>query len=197
MATINTLFQRTHPLGDVASLAGNATQSPQVLINISDHLGVVQLFAAKGKERTLCRKLGIKSTPGMASVKKDFAALPVCEGQWMLIAENVDGFKFGTDIEGRIGSLGHVSQQSDSRVRFTISGEKARDVMARGCRLDLHESVAGKGYCAQTTMAQVGVLLHVRDNAPTYDLYVYSGFARSFWHWLSHTADQFSWSIDK
>lgn len=190
-------FERTHPLGDISALSGNVTQDPQVSISFSDHLGLVHLFAAKGKEQTLCRKLAIKAGPGVASVKKDFTALPLCEGQWMLVAHNVNGFAFAADIEKRVGKLGHVSQQSESRMRFSVSGEKARDVMARGCRLDLHQDVAAEDYCAQTTMAQIGVVLHVRDNAPTYDLYVSAGFARSFWHWLSHTANQFSWAIEQ
>jgi len=72
-----------------------------------------------------------------------------------------------------------------------LVGALARDLMARGCRLDLHASVARKGFCAQTQMAQVGVLIHQVSDAPAYDLYVYSGFARSFWHWLTETAAQF------
>ena len=30
------------------------------------------------------------------------------------------------------------------------------------------------------------------DDAPTYDLLVYSGFARSFWDWITEAAAEFS-----
>jgi sarcosine oxidase subunit gamma len=149
------------------------------------------LFAKNGKSAALAKKLKIGDTPGKASVTKTFTALPLSPGQWMLVASSGADGTFAQSITKAIGALGYVSEQSDSRVCLSVSGEKARQVMAKGCRLDLHPSVVDTGFCAQTQMAQVGVLIHQSDDQPTYDLFVYSGFAASFWDWLEEASAEF------
>jgi sarcosine oxidase subunit gamma len=55
-----------------------------------------------------------------------------------------------------VGALVDVSGQ---RTILEISGPKAREVLAKGCRLDLHPRVFGAGQCAQTTYAKAPVVL--------------------------------------
>jgi len=69
--------------------------------------------------------------------------------------------------------------------------------MQKGCRLDLHPSVASKGWCAQTQVAQTGALLHQVDDKPTYHVSVYSGFAQHFAEWLHHTGMQLGISFSR
>ena len=94
-------------------------------------------------------------------------------------------------IADQIEGIGHVSNQSDSRVCFRLSGPGARAVMAKGCRLDLHPKVVQAGFCAQTVVAQIGVILHQVDDTPTYHMLVYSGFALDFRDWIEAAASEF------
>ena len=119
-----------------------------------------------------------------------FTALPLSPGQWLAVFHDKNGLDMDS-LVSELADIGYASQQSDSRVCIRVSGANARDLMTRGCRLDLHPDATGEGFCAQSQMAQIGVLLHQISDEPTYDLYVYSGFARSFWHWLTETAEQF------
>ncbi len=183
-------FVPIHPLGDPEAVS-KASSNAGVTFDIPPDLSMVQVFARKGQEDNVIRKLGISDSPRTASSQKSFNALPLSPGQWMLVGNEKDSSKFEAAIAKKVAGIGYVSQQSASRVCFRVSGPKVRDFMSRGCRLDLGESVTSKGYCAQTPIAQIGVLLHQIDEAPTYDLYVYSGFARAFWHWLTETAAQF------
>lgn len=178
-------FAPIHPLGDETTF-----ENAGITCVARPFTCVAQLFASAGKQTALVKQLKTNATPGKASETVDFTALPLAPGQWMLIAKKDDP-KFITGLAMRIAGLGYVSEQSDSRICIRVSGPKARELMSRGCRLDLHPDGTGKGFCAQTPMAQIGVLLHQIDDAPVYDLYVYSGFARSFWHWLTETAKQF------
>ena len=184
-------FQPTHPLGDVAALNAEFASSERVSIVVREGFACAQIFAKKGKESDLASKLKIGTTPGEASETDAFSAIPLSPGQWMLVSKK-DPAGFAASMDKKIGRLGHVSDQSDSRVCIRVTGPDARALMSRGCRLDLHPSVTSSGFCAQTNMAQTGVMIHQIDDQPTYDLYVYSGCARSFWQWLSHTAHQFS-----
>lgn len=183
-------LMKIHPLGVRKTLTVDA-KNPDVTLSICDIPALVNVFAKRGQETAVMKKLGFETIPSQVANTSAFKALPISPGQWILISKKDAGSLFAGKISKEIKSVGYVSEQSESRICIRISGPKARELMSRGCQLDLHPSIVSKGYCAQTTMAQVGVLLHVVDDEPIYDLYVYSGFARSFWHWLTETAQQF------
>jgi len=180
----------THPLGDIEKINGKY-QSDSINIDILDIPAFITLFAKKGKEAELKNVLGFNTSAGIAQQLQDFTAIPLSPEQWALRSHNQLGAQFGETIAKKIKGIGYVSEQSAGRVLFRIKGEKARDLMSRGCRLDLHPSAISDNYCSQTIIAQIGVLLHISDSSPVYDLYVFSGFARSFWHWLDQSAAQF------
>lgn len=184
---------RVSPLDFIVKRSVDSEQSDLKLTERRD-LAMLQVFAKKGQTDMLADNLGIGSEPGQATITSDFTALPLCHGQWMLSAESGADGEFCQRVRDKIRGSGFVSEQSHSRVVFRVSGADARRLMQRGCRLDLHPDVAATGLCAQTPMAQVGVLIHQVDDTPTYDLYVYSGFAHTFWHWLTESAAQFGYT---
>lgn len=153
--------------------------------------GIAHVFAAKGKTKTVERVLKIKESPGKASKTEKATALPLSPGQWLLVSNraNTSG-NFANDLRKPLKNNGYVSEQSDGRVIFRLSGSKVVDLLQKGCRLDLHPDVTGPGWCAQTQIAQIGVIIHQVDAKPTYDILVYSGFARDFAEWLHHTGAQ-------
>ena len=88
----------------------------------------------------------------------------------------------------------HVSivDGSDARTTIRLHGANARDVLMKGCPLDLHPRVFGPGQCAQSILAKADVLIHQLDDAPTYDIYVLCSFSRYLWDWLADAAKEFS-----
>ena len=85
-----------------------------------------------------------------------------------------------------------IVDTSDARTMIRIHGAQAGDVLMKGCPLDLHPRAFGAGQCAQTVIAKADVLIHQRDDAPTYDIYVLCSFARYLWDWLADAAKEFS-----
>jgi sarcosine oxidase subunit gamma len=85
---------------------------------------------------------------------------------------------------------GAVTDLTDGRAAFRVAGPSARDVLAKGCPLDLHARAFPPGRCAQSLLAKASVLIHLAlddpQAGPSFDLYV----ARSFSHYL------FSWLED-
>lgn len=179
-------LQKTHPLGELEYSNDNS----DVVITICEIPALVNLFAKKEQDNAVMKKLGFNTGPGQVAETGPLKALPLAPNQWVLVSKKDTAAVFARKISEKIEGIGYVSEQSESRVCIRISGPKAHELMSRGCRLDLHPSAVSAGYCAQTTMAQIGVLLHVVDDQ-TYELYIYSGFARSFWHWITETARQF------
>ncbi len=184
-------FKPISPLSHLDLASGEAASSVNVVLRDRRGLAIAQVFAKKGKGAAVAKKLGISDQPRTATVHKDYTALPLSPGQWMLFCDTgADGaFKFMLDKQ--IANIGYVSEQSHSRAVIRISGARALDVLARECRLDLHPSVVQAGFCAQTNMAKIGVLMHKVDDAPTFNLVVFSGFADSFWHWITHASAEF------
>lgn len=88
----------------------------------------------------------------------------------------------------------HVSivDGTDARTTIRLHGANARNVLMKGCPLDLHPRVFGPGQCAQSTLAKADVLIHQLDDTPTYDIYVLCSFSRYLWDWLADAAKEFS-----
>ena len=72
---------------------------------------------------------------------------------------------------------------SANRVCLELSGPGAADVLARGCALDLHDSVFPPGRCAQTLVARAQVIL-LRTGDDAFRLLVRPSFAPYLRAWL-------------
>lgn len=175
----------------------NVAKSDMLGVRVTDRRGLAlaQLFARPGKEESLIRRLDLPTRPGNShrhnGSPADYLALPFAPKQWMLISEGGNGGSFSQSIREYIGEFGYVSEQSHARAVLRITGTHARELLSKGCRLDLHPRAMSAGACASTTIAHVGILLHQVDGTPAYDLLVYSGFARYFWEWLEESAAEF------
>jgi len=144
-------FSAITPLSHLGLLGANKTSGASVVLQDRRGLAITQVFAKKGKTAAVAKKLGISDKPGVASMQEDLTALPLSPGQWMLFADTGADGSFKRLIEQKISKIAYTSEQSHSRAVIRISGPKTLDVLVKECRLDLHPSVAGVGFCAQTS----------------------------------------------
>lgn len=72
---------------------------------------------------------------------------------------------------------------SASRVTFELAGEEVRDVLARGCSLDLRPSRFGPGRCARTLLARADAILHCTGD-DTFRVLVRRSYAPYVHAWL-------------
>ena len=73
-----------------------------------------------------------------------------------------------TDVVARAAracgtTLHHVADVSEGRVVFEITGPKTRELLAKGCSLDLHPRMFAPGQCAQTLLQHANVMLESLD----------------------------------
>lgn len=86
---------------------------------------------------------------------------------------------------------------SAQRTTVLLCGAHARDVLAKGCSLDLHPAVFGPGAAAQTMLGLAAVVLIPLDDKGTdYRILVRSSFAGYLADWLIDAAEEFGvdWS---
>ncbi|MEX0694371.1 MAG: sarcosine oxidase subunit gamma family protein [Rhodospirillales bacterium] len=92
-----------------------------------------------------------------------------------------------------------VTDTTHARTCIEISGPSARDVLRKGCSIDLHPARFGPGQCAQTIVSKVGVMLTqtaaARNGDPTYELYVLRSFSTYLWTWLEDAAQEYGLKV--
>jgi sarcosine oxidase subunit gamma len=104
----------------------------------------------------------------------------------------------GPDLEARLRDAvsphgGAAVDVSGQRTTLRLRGSHTRDVLAKGCALDLHPRLFTAGSAAQTTLGQAGViLLTVDGGGADYRILVRSSFARYLAGWLLDAADEYT-----
>jgi len=84
-----------------------------------------------------------------------------------------------------------VTDLSASRAIIEIAGTRARDLLQKGCGLDLHPRAFRADCCAQTLFARLPVIIDQLSAAPSYRLYVRRSSARWLCEWLIDAAEEF------
>jgi len=112
-------------------------------------------------------------------------------GQWLAVAQHGESF---ADLSGAAA----VIDQSDARAALRLTGPNVRDMLAKGCMIDLHPSAFPPGAAALTSIAHIGIHLWRIDERldggdPAFDLLVARSMAASFWSWAAASAAEFGY----
>ena len=177
-----------HPLDELPPESPRADGETGVTITTVRGMACCQVLARQGCESQVTERLGFRTAPGRAGWADDMLALPLAPRQWLLLAPRGRDGAFAGALTRLLDGVGHVSEQSHARALLRVSGPRAAEVLSRECRLDLDPRVAPRGFVAQTAMADIGILLHRRDDIPSFDLLLYPGYALSFRQWLDSVA---------
>jgi sarcosine oxidase subunit gamma len=85
-----------------------------------------------------------------------------------------------------------VNELGPGQTVIELSGPRAREVLAKGCPLDLHPRVFGPGRCAQSRLARALVTIAQVEHAgdgPLFDVIVRRSFADYLWRWLADASE--------
>ena len=110
-------------------------------------LALAQVLARPRQEEAVTARLGFDPAPGRASETPTGTALWLAPGTWMVVAQDVEDGGLYPRLREELGDLAAVVDQSHGRAVLRLAGPRARDVLAKGCRLDLHPRVFKPG-CA-------------------------------------------------
>ncbi len=105
--------------------------------------------------------------------------------EWLVTGPAGEGGAPEDALRGRLDGRHHaLADVSAMYATLVLSGPRAREVLMKGCRLDLHPRAFKPGACVQTTLAKANVILHQTDDAPTYEITVRNSFAHYLATWL-------------
>jgi sarcosine oxidase subunit gamma len=116
----------------------------------------------------------------------DIEVLWLGPDEWLVLAPAGQEKALATSLREAIGgAVGAVTDVSAQRTALELTGPQVREVLARGCSIDLYPGVSPIGTCVQTLLAQTGAVIVVRDEtASDFLVLVRASFAQYLASWL-------------
>jgi sarcosine oxidase subunit gamma len=207
-------FLRHSPLAHLG-LAARATEAVAefevgVLMGERPFRGLVNLRGPAGDQafdKAVQEALGVAlpSEPNTTAGQGDLRVFWLGPDEWWVVTPG-DGPAMADKLRAALaGQKAAVTDVSESRTCIHVRGARARDLLAKGCPLDLHPRVFSVGRCAQSLCAKAMITLHqVADDGddsadandasgggPAYDVYVLNSFAEYLWLWLEDAAREY------
>jgi sarcosine oxidase subunit gamma len=106
--------------------------------------------------------------------------------EWLLITPEGREHAIAQALRQALGDgFASVIELGSGQTVIELRGARAREVIAKGCPLDLHPRVFGPGRCAQSRLARTLVTIAQVDATPSFELIVRRSFADYLWQWLS------------
>lgn len=152
---------------------------------------IVQIDCWHGKEADLFavfkEKLQIEGAMENGSVWQttDFFVMNTSPGSYMAVSYTVGIWDYLNDLIS--DDIAVMTDLSHSRSVLSVSGAGVLDVLSKGMNIDLDETVFPINHVKQTSIAHMGVTCY-RADKDDFKLFVFRGFAQSFYQWLTHSA---------
>jgi sarcosine oxidase subunit gamma len=131
--------------------------------------------------------------PGRSARDGDRTTLWLGPDEWLVTGPPGAQADIEHDLRAAIaaaGGWGAVTDVSAQRTTLELGAPGAREVLAKGCSLDLHPRSFGPGRCAGTDVARANVVLHQVDDRPTYELLVAGSLAAYLAAWLADAMEE-------
>jgi sarcosine oxidase, subunit gamma len=165
---------------------------------LADFAGV--LAAAGGDDVKLCElpflaQVNVRTSadgmpaPNTVAVEGERRILWLGPDEWLVVG--APGSEAAIEAELRADGALSVVDVSANRTTLALAGPRARDVLMKGCALDLHPRAFRPGRCAQTQIAHTQVILEQTGDEPAYRLYVRPSFAGHLAAWLADAMEEF------
>jgi sarcosine oxidase subunit gamma len=134
------------------------------------------------------------TSPGTAK-SDDLTALWMGPDRWWLVAEG-PVLPSVNELHQKLTAFNAaVVEVGDAFVAVKIAGPKSRDVLAKGCTIDLHPRAFKTGSIVQTNLAKAQIALYQLDEI-TYQIFARRSFAEYLWTWLEDAGIEYGVSIE-
>ncbi len=124
--------------------------------------------------------LTLPLVPNKSTAANARTALWLGPDQWLIVVPAGEPSLPAVELAGSAS----VVDVSDLRAVFELAGPRARDVLAKGCAVDLHPRAFKPGDCALSALARIRVALHQPAVENAYQIYVERSYAQYLWDWL-------------
>lgn len=172
MASASADGERAVALREVAFLA-----QVNLRADVADVDAMARIAAALGSP--------LPTQPNTTADGARWSVLWLGPDEWLVVGPEGDELRIERALRAALaGAHGSVVDVSANRTTLELRGPMAREVLAKGCALDLHPRRFRAGDCAQTALARAQIVLRQVDDEPVYWILVRCSFAPYLVEWL-------------
>ena len=144
--------------------------------------------------------LELPTVPNTAASKDGLALLWLGPDEWLAVGHDAPPeaeLRMAASLRDALGDLhAAVTEVGESLACIHLAGPKAREVIAKGCPLDLHPRVfGGVGHCAQSHLSKTAITLHQVSEEPAFHLYTRRSFSDYLWRWLEDAGREYGVAV--
>ncbi len=175
----------------LAELAPSSVKNPETTVTVRGDLGHINLrgrASDAGFLHAVEEELGqaVPVEPNTVSSDQHH----VCwlgPDEWLVVTPVARAPELAGRLERALSSThASVNDVSGGQVALMLRGAQCRELLAKGCTLDLHPRLFRPGDCAQSGLARANILIASIDDVPTYMIIVRRSFSDYLCRWLSH-----------
>ncbi len=187
-------MSKTNLFAKSALDAAKSASRSHVALEVLDGLSIVWIAARNGQSGALDTRVSelygvtLPKYPRLAHARSGIDFVGAGPDQWLAIAPATMGSDWAAILTGQLQNLASVADQTDARTLVRVSGNKARDTLAKGLLIDLHPRAFPEGAVATTHAAHIGVILWRPIGADSFIIACSRSYSDSFWRWLTHSA---------
>ena len=184
-----------------AMAADDPSDGAAVVISERPFLGHLNLRGDPVDGGFTCAAAGVlgfrlPTEPNTTGGKGGLLALWLGPDEWLVVTPPDAQPSLADSLEAALDGIhSSVADVTGGHTVITLSGPRAREVLAKGCPLDLHPSVFRPGDCAQTLLAKANVTIRCVDDAPSFELIVRRSFADYTALWLHDAALEYGCAV--
>lgn len=137
--------------------------------------------------------LDLPTTPATSAGAAQTSAIWLGPQEWLVTSRSISPSTLETELRAAVGAHGGATTDvSGQRTTVRLTGSRVRDLLAKGCSIDLHPSVFPGGSAVQTMLGlAVVVLIALDDSGNDYRVLVRASFAPYLAEWLIDAAGEF------
>lgn len=173
--------------------------APGVTLRVITGRDVVRISPFAGQRNpasAALRKVCNMALPavGKSSAKAGIVVAWTALEAWVVMAPGEGRGALYGKLERALKTSCAVVDHTHGVVGILVSGPRSRDLLAKGCSIDLEPSLFAVRACAATQMEHMGVHLR-RAGEDDYELLVPTSQCGSFWHFLTEMALEFGFEV--
>ncbi len=187
-------MSKTNLIATSALDAAKSASRSHVSIDVLDNVSVVWIAARKGQSGPLATRfnelhgVALPSNPRLAKSRSGVDFIGAGPDQWLAVAPMATDLDLATILADQLKGFASVADQTDARTLVRVSGDKARDTLAKGLPIDLHPRAFPEGAVATTHAAHIGVILWRPIGSDSFIIACTRSYSDSFWRWLTESA---------
>lgn len=117
--------------------------------------------------------------------------------EWLVLATETEAGSLATTLADALdGMHAAVNVVSGGQIAMTLSGDRVRELLSKGCTIDFHPREFREGMCVQSGLAKASVVIGMPGKDDRFIVIVRRSFSDYLLHWLTDAAAEYGVRVE-